>query len=319
MLLLRAISILFAIILLLLTACSYDSNAGQVDNVGMLVETTIHDQAWGQEGYKGLMSIQEEYGVDVYFKEGIKSYNQTAQAVDELVKEGAQVIFGHSSIYGKYFQKLHESYPDVHFIYFNGDFAAKNVTSLNFSANAMGFFGGMVAGKMTKSNHVAVIAAYEWQPEVEGFYEGVKYENPEAEVDISYVNSWDNSEKALVLYNQMKEHGADVYYPAGDQFNLAVIHAIQNDQQYAIGYVSDQSSLGKNTVLTSTVQKVDAVYNVAMDRLMQGKLPGKVVHFDFKDGAIALGNFSPQVSESYQQKIKTSVERYVKTGKLPNQ
>ena len=29
----------------------------------MLVETTIHDKAWGQQGYKGLQSIQEEYGV----------------------------------------------------------------------------------------------------------------------------------------------------------------------------------------------------------------------------------------------------------------
>ncbi len=315
----RVYGVAFLIILVFLSGCSRTTSHGQINKVGMLVETTIHDQAWGQQGYKGLLSIQKEYGTDVYFKEGIKNYNQTAEAVDELVNKGVRVIFGHSNIYGEYFQELHESYPDVHFIYFNGDYAAENVTSLNFSANAMGFFGGMVAGEMTTSNHVAVIAAYEWQPEVEGFYEGVKYQNPEAKVEISFVNSWDNTPKAMVLYNQMKENGADVFYPAGDQFSVSIVHQIQEDQKYAIGYVTDQSSLGANTVLTSTVQKVDVVYKIAMERLMDGSLPGKSIEFDFKEGAITMGKYSQKVPKSFVKEMKSAVKEYSRTGNLPNQ
>ncbi|WP_328515375.1 BMP family ABC transporter substrate-binding protein [Halobacillus yeomjeoni] len=310
---------LLMIILIIISGCNYISKTGEQKQVGMLVETTIHDQAWGQQGYMGLQSIQDEYGVDIYFKEGIKSYADTVQAVNQLAERGVQVIFGHSNIYGKHFQSIHKQYPEIHFIYFNGQFSAENVTSLNFSATAMGYFGGMVAGEMTETNEIGIIAAYEWQPEVEGFYEGVMYQNPEAEVHISYTNDWEGTEKALMLYEQMEEKGVDVYFPAGDIFNIPVIHEVQKDQHYAIGYVSDQSGVAENTVLTSTVQKVPVVYTLAMERYVQGDLPGKALHFDFQQGAIELGEFSPEVPDPFRMEIERAVEKYIETGKLPNE
>ncbi|MFD2924260.1 BMP family ABC transporter substrate-binding protein [Halobacillus naozhouensis] len=305
--------------LMMLTGCQYAFVSGHTDKVGMLVETTIHDQAWGQQGYKGLQLIQEEYGVDVYFKEGVKTAPQTAQAVAELVDKGVTVIFGHSSVYGNYFRDLHEAYPDVHFIYFNGQFSADNVTSLNFSADAMGFFGGMIAGEMTETNKVGLVAAFEWQPEVEGFYEGVKFQNPDAKVDIAFTNSWEDTEKALALYRQMEEDGADVFYPAGDIFNIPMIQAAQDDGHYAIGYVTDQSSIARNTVLTSTVQRVDRVYNIAMNRYVEGELPGDVLSFDFQEGTIEMGTYSPMVPEDFQKKMEKVVQKYKEIGRLPGQ
>ncbi|TGB05507.1 BMP family ABC transporter substrate-binding protein [Halobacillus salinus] len=285
----------------------------------MLVETTIHDQAWGQKGYKGMQEIQEEYGVDIYYKEGIQSYQKTAEAVEELVSKGVNVIFGHSHVYGNHFRKLHKNYPDVEFVYFNGQYTAENVTSLNFSAHAMGFFGGMVAGEMTKSNKIGLIAVYEWQPEVEGFYEGVMHQNPDAEVQISFVNDWSDTEKAKSIYTKMKNQGADVFYPTGDLFNVPLINLIQEDQNAAIGYVSDQSNVAEHTVLTSTVQKVDVVYKLAMERLMKDELPEEPVYFDFQDGAISMGEYSPEVPEKFITQMNQEVDRYIETGRLPNE
>ncbi|WP_028782043.1 BMP family ABC transporter substrate-binding protein [Thalassobacillus devorans] len=305
--------------IMLLTGCNVGFSEGEVRSVGMLVETTIHDQAWGQKGYKGLLKIKEEYDVDVYFKEGIKNQSDVNKAVDELVNKGVNVIFGHSSIYGEYFKSIHEDFPEVHFVYFNGGYSAENVTSLNFSADAMGFFGGVVAGSMTKSNQVGLIAAHEWQPEVEGFYEGVKYINPEAKVNFSFVGGWDDTERAMKLYDRMAKQGTDVFYPAGDGFNPPMIQQIQNDGHYAIGYVSDQSSLGKGTVLTSTVQHVEKLYKIAMERLMKGNLPGEVLTFDFQDGAISMGKFSPNVPEEVKDQVNNMVDNYVETGELPTE
>lgn len=306
-------------LVIILSGCGPLSSSGKKYNVGMLVETTIHDQAWGQKGYKGMQAVQDEYGVDIYYKEGIQSYQQTAEAVEEFVNQGVNVIFGHSHVYGKYFRKLHKHYPDVEFIYFNGQFTAENVTSLNFSAHAMGFFGGMVAGEMTKTNKVGLIAVYEWQPEVEGFYEGVMHQNPDAEVQISFTNSWSDIEKATSIYRKMKKEGADVFYPAGDLFNIPLIHLIQEDQNAAIGYVSDHSGLAEHTVLTSTVQKVEVVYQLAMERLMNDELPSEPVYFDFQEGAITMGAYSPDVPESFQEEMNQAVDQYIETGRLPNE
>ncbi|SFJ65390.1 transcriptional activator of comK gene [Halobacillus dabanensis] len=285
--------------------------------VGMLVETTIHDQAWGQQGYKGLQAIQEEYGVDIYFKEGVRTYNQTAQAVDDLANKGVDVIFGHSSLYGNHFRELHQVYGEMDFIYFNGQFSAENVTSLNFEARAMGFFAGMVAGEMTETDQIGLIGAFEWQPEVEGFYEGVIHQNPQANVDMALTNSWENTELALMYYENMSNSGADVFYPAGDMFNIPVIEEAQKDGNYAIGYVEDQSNIAENTVLTSTVQKVDEVYKLAMEHYMKDDYTGTSLSFDFQEGAIQMGEYSPAVPEEVQEEVQSSVEDYMETDELP--
>ena len=304
------------VLLLLLIGCNHI--AGKADHAGMLVETTIDDQAWGEQGYEGLKAIEKEYGVDVSYKEGINSYTKTVQAVEELANQGATVIFGHSHVYGNYFQQLHKQYPDIQFIYFNGAFTADNVTSLNFSAQAMGFFGGMAAGQMTESDKVGIIAAFEWQPEVEGFYEGVNFQNPQAEVEITFTNSWEDTDKALSQYERLEKQGADVFYPAGDVFNQAVIKQIKQDDHYAVGYVNDQSDVGGKAVLTSTIQKVDTVYKIAMEKFLNDNLPGRPLMFDFEEGAIEMGPYSADMPKEFQREIDRAVNRYIETGYLPN-
>ncbi|WP_237418612.1 BMP family ABC transporter substrate-binding protein [Halobacillus litoralis] len=309
--------IMILLLILFLAGCQWFPGYEKDVDVGLLLETSIDDRSWGQQGYQGLQAVQEEYGVDIYYKEEIRSYQQSAEAVEELVQQGAEVIFGHSNIYGSHFRELHEAYPEIDFIYFNGQFAAENVTSLNFDARAMGFFGGMVAGEMTKADQVGLIGAFEWQPEVEGFYEGVKYQNPEAEVDVALLNSWENTELALMQYERMKGKGADVFYPAGDLFAVPIIEQAEADGHLAVGYLEDQSSIAAQTVLTSTVQNVDEVYKLAMERYLNGGLPGEALTFDFSEGAITMGEFSPVVPEEFRDNLEEEVENYKETGTLP--
>lgn len=303
---------------MILSGCS-NFDEGKLNKAGMLVETSIHDEPWGKKGYEGLLEISEEFDVDVYFKENIQTEQDVVKAVDELVNKGVNLIFGHSNTYGKYFKEISTSYPDVHFVYFNGGEFGEDVTSLNFNSDAMGFFGGMVAGKMTKTNHVGVIGAFEWQPEIEGFYEGVKYQNPEAEVTFNYVNSWNGNGIAVKKYEQMQDERVDVFYPTGDMYSASIIERASKDGLYAIGYVSDQSDIAEKTVLTSTVQHVEKLYVLTAEKFNEGELRGGVLTFDFQDDVISLGKYSPEVPEEFQETMKEAVEAYKETGLLPNE
>jgi transcriptional activator of comK gene len=305
-------------ILLLCTSCSFTDDK-EIKSVGLLVEGTIHDQTWGNKGYNGLLLIRDELGVDIYFKEGVNSQLAVNAAVEEFAKQNVNLIFGHSSTYGQYFAKLHDKYPNIQFVYFNGNKVGENLTSVNFNSHAMGFFAGMVASSMTETGKVGVISAFEWQPEVDGFYEGAKYVNPMTQVELRYVNNWDNQEKALDFYEELNELGVDVYYPTGDNFHLPVIERIKENNQYAIGYISDQIELGESTILTSTEQHVDKLYlNVAL-LIREGLLTSHKLEFDFQDGAISLGTFSDEVPANIQENIKNAVKEYIETGKLPNE
>lgn len=310
----------FGILLLclfLLGACGETKSQGKIKKVGLLVPETVNDQVWGTKGFNGLLKIQSKFDVDVFYKEGMNSAAVVERAVKEFDQKGVNLIFGHGSEFAEYFNNYSEEYPNIHFISFNGDAKNKNTTSLNFKAHAMGFFGGMVAAHMSKTQKVGVLAAYEWQPEIEGFYQGAMAENKGTKVSIEYVGNWDDEIKAVQLANDMMEKGVDVIYPAGDGYNVPVIERVKERGLYVIGYVSDQSDLGESTVLTSTIQQVDFLYEKVADQYNNGELKSGNLSFDFQDNVISLGKFSPLVNKAFIQKINNQIDIYKETEKLP--
>ncbi|MGP4041817.1 BMP family ABC transporter substrate-binding protein [Gracilibacillus sp. D59] len=313
------LTIAFIIIIPILSSCSYNASGEKIERVGMLIENTINDQSWGSKGYRGLLEIQDEYNMDVYFREGVQTQQQVNIAVEEFANKGVQVIIGHSSTFGEFFNRLQASYPDIQFIYVNGGYSADNLISLNFNSLAMGFFAGMVAGKMTETNRVGIIAAYEWQPEVEGFYEGVLYQNEDVNVDIQYVYDWDEKDLALEHYQKMISQKTDIIYPAGDAYSVSIVESAMNDGIYSIGYVNDQQPIGSQSVLTSTVQHVDKLYLYAIEQLLEGELEGGIYNFGFKEEVITMGPYSEHLSESFTDHLNELIEEYKETGLLPHQ
>lgn len=303
----------------LLASCGQSPTEGKLKKVGLLVPETINDQVWGTKGYKGVLNIQSRFNVEVFYKEGMVTEPIVDRAVREFDQKGVNLIFGHGNEYAKFFNHLARKYPHIHFVSFNGDAKEPNTTTLNFEGYAMGFFGGMVAAYMTKTNHVGIVAAFNWQPEVKGFSEGVKYQNRNVQIETSYVGQWDDNEKALQLLDGIIKNNADVVYPAGDGYNVALIEKLKEEGLYAIGYVSDQSDLGKTTVLTSTVQHVDALYELVAEKYNNDELQSGNLSFDFKDNVISLGKFSPVVDKKFINKLNAKIEEYKKTGKLPNE
>lgn len=310
----------FGIILLclfLLSACGETKAQGHLHKAGLLVPDTVNDQVWATKGFNGLLKIQSQFNIDVFYKEGMNSEGKVEKAVKEFDQKGVNLIFGHGSEYAEYFNKISKDYPNIHFVSFNGDAKSPNSTSLNFKGHAMGFFGGMVAAHMSKQHKVGVLAAYEWQPEIEGFYQGAMAEDKNSHVSIEYVGNWDDDNKAIQLVDRMLDTGVDVVYPAGDGFNVPVIERVKDRGQYVIGYVSEQSDFGESTVLTSTIQQVDKLYVKVAEQFNNQKLKSGNLSFDFQDDVISLGKYSPLVDKEFIHKMDSYIETYKNSGNLP--
>lgn len=301
-----------------LASCGQAEKKGHLKSVGLLVTGTVTDQVWGTKGYKGLLNIQSQYNVDVYYKEYIDSLALAERAVEEFNHKGVNLIFGHGSEYAEYFNILSKKYPDIHFISFNGSAKNENTTSASFAGYAMGFFGGMVAGHMTKTNTVSVIGAFDWQPEIQGFKDGAMYENKNVKVITLLVQGWDNREQALKHLDTAISKDADVIYPAGDGFNIDIIEQVKAKGLYAIGYVSEQSDLGRMTVLTSTIQDVSRMFDILAGEFNDGKLVSGDISYGMKENVITLGKFSPNIDQAFIQKINKEIKQYKETGKFPD-
>ncbi|MFC0557707.1 BMP family ABC transporter substrate-binding protein [Halalkalibacter alkalisediminis] len=309
--------ILLLLLAILLIGCA-DANTSSINRVGLLLEDTIDDQGWNSKGYQGLLNIHSNLNVEVTFKEDMNTEPKVTKAIEEFVTDDVKLIFGHGRFFAEFFTEIAPDYPDVHFVSFNGEVEGTNVTSLHFNSYAMGYFAGMVAAAMSETGHVGAIAAFPWQPEIKGFEAGAAlYGNSNAHVN--YVEDWADSEKALSYFEQLKDVGVDVFYPAGDGYHVQVIEEARKEGLYAIGFVGDQSDLGESTVLTSTVQHVDHLYELIAELYYKQQLETGNLQFDFADGVISLGAFSTKVPEELKQKIEEAVRVYMETGELPTE
>lgn len=300
-----------------LTGCQ-DKPSQNLRNTGLLIQDTINDQGWGDKGYKGLLKIQDTYGNEVFYKEKVVTHDEVVQAVKEFQKDKVNLVFGHGKIYAQLFASISKDFPNIHFVSFNGESAGRNETSIHFNSYGMGFFAGMVAAKMSRADHLGIIAAEDWQPEIEGYIAGARYEKPRIKIDKEVIHSWSDQDKAIAAYKKMAQNKADVFYPAGDGFTSPVIEEVKKKSLYAIGYVSDQSDLGRATVLTSTVQNVEYIYAYVASQFNEGKLKPGSLQYGFNKNAVSLGRFSPEVPYGYEKMIKKDIDAYKKTGKLPN-
>lgn len=294
---------------------------GKIEKVGLLVSGTVSDQVWGTKGYKGLLNIHTKFDVDVFYKESIDSYTITERAVKEFESKGVNLVFGHGGDFVQYFNILSSKYPSIHFVSINGREQAtqENTTNIKFENYPMGFFGGMVAGHMTKTNTLGIIGAYEWQEEVRGFEDGVNYVNKNAKVIKEFVNDWDNREKAMNLLDDQISKNVDIVYPVGDGFNVEIVENIKEKGLHVVGYISDQSNLGKYTVLTSTVQDIPMLYEQIATAFNEGELHSGNQSCGIREGTTYLGKFSPSIDNDFVQSIQKDLDRYKKTGKLPNE
>lgn len=303
----------------MMTGCIQFLDNNKINKVGMLVEGSLDDSTWNKKGLQSLQHLKDEFETDTIYEENINEKQKIIHAVDDFVEEGVNLIYGHGSYFGKTFVEIASQYPDVHFIYFNGNHYAENVTSVQFNSHALGFFAGMVAGKMTKTNHIAAISAYEWQPEIEGFFEGAKYENQLADIHIDYINDWDDKNVAMQRYEKMSEKQIDVIYPAGNFFSEDIINSASENNINAIGFLERPDRVDSTKVLTSTVRDVERTYEQIAKKFNRGDLEEGILTFGFEDDIVSLGEFSPTVPEEYQNMLNDEIEKYKKTGLLPYQ
>lgn len=316
----NAFRISFVVIMLIfISGCSTSTETEAITKVGLLLPDNIDDQGWNSKGYEGLLKIHANLGFDVFYKEEINTKEKTIATIDEFISSGANLIFGHGQMYSQIFMEIKGDYPNCHFVVFNGEVSGDNITGLHFQGYSMGFFAGMLASEMSKTNKLGVIAAQPWQPEVQGFKEGALFQNEDVEVIVKYVSSWVNVSRALELYHKIVKKDVDVFYPAGDGYHVAIIEEIKKDGLFAIGFVGDQSDLGESTVLTSTIQHADEIYELIAEQFHKGQLASGNMNFDFAEGAISLGPYSPEVPLELQTKIDTAIKTYIETGKMPSE
>jgi basic membrane protein A len=197
--------------------------------------------------------------------------------------------------------KVAERFPDSKFAIIDAVVDKPNVASLVFKEHEGSFLAGVVAGLMTKTNNVGFVGGMDipliHRFEV-GYVEGVKYANPNAEVQISYTgadpSAFNNPGRGKELTLAQINAGADIVYHAAGGTGQGVIEACKEKGKYAIGVDSDQKWIAPDTVITSMLKRVDVAVYETVKAVVEDRFKGGVTVFGVAENGVGVGEYVPE-------------------------
>ncbi|MEJ2024949.1 MAG: BMP family protein [Deltaproteobacteria bacterium] len=172
----------------------------------------------------------------------------------EYAERGFDLIVGDAFLAGEEpARRVAKDYPNIAFA-FGSEFGP---VSPNFSVfdnwiHEPAYLCGTIAGKMTKTNVLGVVAAIpigEVNRLVNAFKAGALKVNPKVKVKITYIGGWFDPPKAKEAAIAQIEAGADLIYAE----RFGVFEAAKEKGILAFGNMSDQNALAPSVVITAPV------------------------------------------------------------------
>ncbi|MBE9553580.1 MAG: BMP family protein [Proteobacteria bacterium] len=248
----RRSALLFALAVAVMFGAPFgQATAAEKLKIAAVFETPI-EEPWVNQIHVALLKARDELGVEYVWSESVKSAD-FARVMRDYAEGGYGLIMGDSFGAERIARRVAKDYPKVAFVFGSGIGPAEpNFGVFDNWIHEPAYLSGMIAGKMTKTNVVGVVAAMAI-PEVNrlsnAFCEGAKEANEKVKCKFSFIGSFFDPPKAKEAALAQIEAGVDVVYAE----RFGVVEAAAEKGVLAISNMSDQSSLGPNTVITGPV------------------------------------------------------------------
>ncbi len=307
----RIVGLITMAAVLVLSACGglADTPADEETiQVALVLDGKIDDMGWNQAGYEGLKQAESEHGVEIAYSEEVP-IPDFEKALRDYASQGYDMIICHSSIAKDAVMNTANDYPDIAFLWTDGDETLDNLAVIRPLAHEASYLAGMLAGEMTETNTVGMVGGIDipsTHRSFAAFEAGLKDVNPQAELLVNWIGSFlDVSAGKEAALSQI-ESGADVIFGNGDGQNIGVLQAASEEEVLAIGAVRDQFEVAPTVVLTSVEWGFkDGISSVVGD-FVDGNFEGKVYEISLEEGA----DLSPyhDNADLIPEDVKTKIE-----------
>ena len=231
--------------------------------------------------HNGITTAMKELGLDVdtqlvIVDEVPEDKEQVLAAVDTLVGEGANIIFGISFGYIDALEEAAGEYTDVIFSHATG-YKSNETNFNNYFGRAYQarYLAGIAAGLKSLelgNNNVGYVAAYgteyaETASGINGFALGVQAVNPNATVFVKKLGAWaDEVNEAAFAEELIKSYGCGVISQHCDSAQPQIM--AENNGVFGCGYNSDMTPDAPKAHLTAAIWNWNVYYRTAMEAAM---------------------------------------------------
>ena len=306
------------------------------------------------EGYSaahinGIKEAAAELGMSedqIVWKYKIAEGGVTADAAEDLVGQGCNLIISNSYGHQTYMEEEAEKYPDVNFVAMTGDFAAISdldnfynaFTAVYQSRYVSGVVAGMKLQELVESGtltpetqpdsftadgkvKIGYVGAYNYAEVVSGytaFFLGVQSVYPDVQMEVMYTNSWFDIDKEGAAAEALIANGAVIIGQHADSTGApSACEAALNAGTvvYSVGYNIDMLTAAPNASLVSPTNEWGVYYTYAIGAHINGEKFDTNWAEGFTEDAVALTKLGPNVAAGTAEKVEEVIAA-LKDGSL---
>ena len=267
----------------------------------------VGDGGWTFAHDNGRKAVEKEFGDKVVtsFVEKVPESADAERVIRDMAQQGNKLIFGTTFGYMEPMLKVAADFKDVKFEHATGYKSADNMRTYDSRTYEGAYMAGVIAGKMTKSNTLGVVASIpipEVVRNINSFTLGAQSVNPKIKTKVVWVNEWFNPPKETEAATSLINGGADILFQNTD--SSAVLQTAEKMGKRAFGWDSDMTAYGPKAHLGSAVINWGPYYVKAVREALEGKWTGNQgAWWGVKEGAIDLVSVAADVPEDTKKRI----------------
>jgi simple sugar transport system substrate-binding protein len=266
----------------------------------------VGDGGWTFAHDNGRKAIEKEFGDKVVtsFVEKVPESADAERVIRDMVGQGNKLIFGTTFGYMEPMLKVAADSKDVKFEHATGYKTAENLRTYDSRTYEGAYMAGVIAGKMTKTNTLGVVASIpipEVVRNINSFTLGAQSMNPKVKVKVVWVNEWFNPPKETEAATSLINGGADVLMQNTD--SSAVLQTAEKMGKRAFGWDSDMTAYGPKAHLGSAVINWAPYYIKATRDALEGKWTTGQTWWGVKEGAIDMVSVAADVPDEAKKKL----------------
>ena len=267
----------------------------------------VGDGGWTFAHDSGRKAAEKEYGDKIVtsFVENVPESADAERVLRDMAGQGNKLIFGTTFGYMEPMLKVAADTKGVMFEHATGYKQAENMRTYDSRTYEGAYMAGVIAGKMTKSNTLGVVASVpipEVIRNINSFTLGAQSSNPKVKTKVVWVNEWFNPPKETEAATSLINGGADVLFQNTD--SPAVLKTAQDKGKRAFGWDSDMTAYGPKAHLASAVINWGPYYIKAIKDALDGNWKGGTgVWWGHKEGAIDIVSIADDVPAETKARI----------------
>ncbi len=311
---------------------------GLVTDVGGVNDKSFNQSAWG-----GTEKAAKEFGWEAKFIES-KQPTDYEKNIDQFATEKYDAIITVGFLMGDATAAKAKQYANIKFgivdyPYFPtkdsvacsdkvkdcyDDGGLKNVASLMFQEDEVGFLAGVVAGGLTKTNVVCTVSGMEIPPVVRfvvGYQNGAKWANDKVKSLNTYIPSFTDPAKGKEVGQSMLAQGCDVVFGVGGNTGNGGLLAFHEKGLPAIGVDVDQYNTYPEvakSLVTSAQKNVDTAVYEYLKAVNGGTAKAGMTTANLKNKGIGLApyhDWDAKVPAAVKTKVTEATDGLV-SGKI---